>query len=585
MDSGEAKFFRLNYLCTENPNSIKNQNLILERTIKNESKIRKVKSNIISVSQNFSSKKYKKIDNSKSRLNKNKSSCLFSKNHSFIRTKSGNEMTFNNSYFCDKTMSSLNPSENNKSFKKFDRQTKNENDTIFNQLNFTINNIIPLGESQYQHIKGKNKTYYIKIENPCFNRNKINNKHIYLRDNGKNLKTFFCLNNNSNTFNLDNKKEKEFKKDNIYKNNLSILNTNNKKDNNINGNCEKASKFSLSKFLNDKNSIRLLIKNKRKIRNYKIKKKENLLNQNFKTEYHSINLSNNINLSKNKIKEINGGQNKENERKKLNENKNDEPFTPIKLNKSFNVSKLIKKSSDNILNQEINKKNQIIKEKEEMIITLLNKYEQSKERIKYLEKNLEEIKKENDNLYKYKSLYDDKEIELIQYKNSINKYEIENSNYISLKYNYEELLNKYNKINEIKNEEINNLKNKYNDLYIKYNNIRIQLNELDELKPLKIKYNQLISQNEQLIEFKNKYNKIKNEYEDLKIIREKYGQILKEQKNLILIENKYNDLLEEIQELREFKKEYETVIKNKKSSESNLFKSSNISFGAENGII
>ena len=220
-----------------------------------------------------------------------------------------------------------------------------------------------------------------------------------------------------------------------------------------------------------------------------------------------------------------------------------------------------------------------------MIQTLLSKYEQSKERIKYLEKNLDDIKKENDELYKYKSLYDDKEIELIQYKNNINKFEFEYNNYISLKYNYDELLNKYNKSQEIKNIEINNIKTKYNDLLTKYNNIKIQMNELDELKMIKMKYNQLLAQNQQLIEIKNKYYKTKDEYDELKIIREKYGKILKEQKNYILMENKYNDLLEEIKELREIKNENERVVNKKSSGENYLFKNSNISFGAENNII
>ena len=59
---------------------------------------------------------------------------------------------------------------------------------------------------------------------------------------------------------------------------------------------------------------------------------------------------------------------------------------------------------------------------------------------------MEDINKENDELYKYKSLLDDKEIELIQYKNNIKKFKIEYNNYITLKYNYDELLNKYNKL-------------------------------------------------------------------------------------------------------------------------------------------
>jgi len=103
---------------------------------------------------------------------------------------------------------------------------------------------------------------------------------------------------------------------------------------------------------------------------------------------------------------------------------------------------------------------------------------------------------------------------------------------------------------------------------------------LDELKMIKMKYNQVLMQNEKLNEIKNKYDKIKDEYDELKIIREKYGKILNEQKRYILIENKYNDLLEEIKDLKAIKKEYEKIV-NKKSSREKF----NISFGADNEII
>ena len=63
MNSEGKKFFRLNYICSKSPNSMTNQSLMLERTIKNENKISKIKSNIISVSQNFSLKNYNKYDN------------------------------------------------------------------------------------------------------------------------------------------------------------------------------------------------------------------------------------------------------------------------------------------------------------------------------------------------------------------------------------------------------------------------------------------------------------------------------------------------------------------------------------------
>ena len=534
MNSEGKKFFRLNYLCAKSPNSEQNQNLILERTIKNENKISKIKSNIISVSQNFSSQKnYYKFDNSKNQLNKNKSFLSKKIHNEFSRTKSGNEKTFNNSYFYDKSILSSNYTENNSyiSNKKINNHKTLQNDN-FSQLNFTINNFIPVADSQYQAIKNKNKTFYIKIENPYYYRNNINNRK------------------------------------NIYKNNLSINNANNKSINLNNTLTKKEKKLAtldFSKFLNDKNNIRLLVKNKRKLKNYIIKKKEILSNKSNKTDFNNKEINEDKNIEKIKLK-------------------NNETITPIKRNKTFNSQKFIGKKGFS-LKEEINKKNQIIKEKEEMIQTLLSKYEQSKERIKYLENNLDDIKKENDDLYKYKSLYDDKEIELIQYKNNINKFEFDYNNYISLKYNYGELLNKYNKSQEIKNIEINNIKTKYNDLLTKYNNIMMQMNELDELKMIKIKCEQLLAQNQQLSEIRNKYYKIKDEYDELKIIREKYGKILKEQKNYILMENKYNDLLEEIKELREIKNENERVVNKKSSGENYLFKNSNISFGAENNII
>ena len=67
-----------------------------------------------------------------------------------------------------------------------------------------------------------------------------------------------------------------------------------------------------------------------------------------------------------------------------------------------------------------------------------------------MEKDIKEIKKENDRLYKYKSLYEDKEIELIQFKNNINKSMNESYRYDSLKIEYEELLDNYNKIKDFK---------------------------------------------------------------------------------------------------------------------------------------
>ena len=584
MDYNGSKFFRLSYLCPNTPNSIQNPSKsTIEKTIQNEHRIRNIRSNIISVSQY-----YKKINNSKNQLSKILSPNVSNKNPNLTRTKSGYENSFNTTYnplFIERTSTTpYQQIKNNSNQKIYEHKKFNEESSDnFNQLNFTINNYIPIVDRQFKNIKDKNQTFFIKIDHPNNSRNKVyrslNLKQTPIKGKEKS-KTFFDevkLNNNI--------KETEFKENNINKDNSSFLNISNNDINN-----KTFSKLDLSKFLNDKNSIRLLIKNKGKIRNYKVKREQYILYNNNPTEYNSKIHSNIpfINKNKNMTKD-----NKflEKAKIKINNNirklkrSNTDLYTPIKQNKSYNYSKLVDKKNNEILKEENNKKNKIIKEKEQMIQTLLKKYEQSKERIKYLEKNLENIKKENDDLYKYKSLYDDKEIELIQIKNDMNKYEIENNNYKTLKYNYDELINKYNKFQELKETEINNLKIEYNNLYIKYTNIKSQLNDFEELKAIKIKYNQLLNQNEKLIDIQNKYNKIKNENDELKIIREKYGKLLQEQKNLILIENKYNDLLEENKELKEIKNESEKILNNKKSSEVNLPKINNISFGGENPII
>ena len=328
MDYKGAKFFRLNYLCSNTPNSFQNQKkLTIEKTIHNDNKIRRIKSNIISVSQNFSTQNYKKIDNSKNLLNKNISPNISNDNkQKLIRTKSNYEKTFNDiysSYFIERTPLTKLLQENNSSNKKIykKRNYNNDNDN-FKQLNFTINNFIPVVDSQYLNQENKNKSYCIEIDNPYNSRNKNDNKNLKIKEKTKNIKSILCINNNFKDYKYDNNKENEFKQDNKYKNNLSILNISNINDTNIND--KKSSKFDLSKFLNDKNSIRLLIKNKRKLRNFKIKNNQKLLNN--KTEFHSINLSNNSYLNKLKNKENNKNKNiekikKENFLYKLKRNK------------------------------------------------------------------------------------------------------------------------------------------------------------------------------------------------------------------------------------------------------------------------
>ena len=95
MDFKSKNFFKLNYLCSNIADSIQNQkNLTIEKTISNDNnKISKIKSNIISVSQNFIPQNYKKIN--KNLLNKKISQ---NNNQKLFRTKSVYEKTFNDLY-------------------------------------------------------------------------------------------------------------------------------------------------------------------------------------------------------------------------------------------------------------------------------------------------------------------------------------------------------------------------------------------------------------------------------------------------------------------------------------------------------
>ena len=265
-----------------------------------------------------------------------------------------------------------------------------------------------------------------------------------------------------------------------------------------------------------------------------------------------------------------------------------------KLNESLEKLKKENESYE----KEITEKNKIIDEKENLIQNLKKSVEDYKIKVDSMEKDMEEIKKENDRLYQYKSLYEDKEIELIQFKNNINKSMNENNRYDSLKIEYDELMDNYNKIKDFKDkyyslmkdyEKLKGIKKSYNDLNLKYNNIKEKSVDIDKFREIENKYNELSEQNINLNSIKNKYEKMKVEFEELKEIREKYGKILKEQKNLLLIENKYNDLIEEVKELRDIKYEYEKMMEckdseNKDTNDNNEFKIQNISFG-ENGNI
>ena len=230
------------------------------------------------------------------------------------------------------------------------------------------------------------------------------------------------------------------------------------------------------------------------------------------------------------------------------------------------------KEKDNIINNLQNNINNIYKKNEDELKSKLRYItEQNKNLVSKLEnigEEMQKLREENDDLYKFKSNYSYNEIELIELQNKLNKYENINNKYESLKNNYEELLQKSNELKEYENKykminkeynKIKNIENKYNELNNEYNNI---MNDYDNLKEIKTKYEELLLQNNKLNDIKIKYDRINPEYMKLKEIREKYHEILKEQKNLIIIENKYYDLLEQVEELKEIKIKYEELLDN-----------------------
>ena len=440
------------------------------------------------------------------------------------------------------------------------------------------------------YLSSENTSYKNKINNLNNTNSNPNNSKIYESNGGDNLDEY----ENVSSFklfdkNLKNKikkiKENKTNKSDYIKN--IILSINNKElDSKIEENkysneeLQNEHKFLKSQTTKYEKNLNL---NKKDI----IKLKNEIMNITNENDTLKVPLKSLINIKlTNKIK----NKNKNSPLIKVCHNNNNKNIIITQIKKDYEDK--IKKQKE-LNEKELEKKNKLIEEKNNIILELKLNIQDKDNKIKLIEKNLEELKKENDNLYKYKSLYDDKVIELIQYKNNINKYKNISNKYNSIKVEYDELLNNYNKIKEYKDKytsilkEINKLKNiekNYNDLCDKYNNIKEQSKDIDELKEIKNKYNELLKQNNKLNDIKNKYDKIKNEFFELKEIREKYGKILKEQKNFILIENKYNDLLEEVKELREIKCEYEKMVENKESSESNIFKFQNFSFG-ENGNI
>ena len=381
-------------------------------------------------------------------------------------------------------------------------------------------------------------------------------------------------------------------KDNELKNNLFNSTTiNHEKDSKL-----EECKSTNDELKNDNNILKSqLSKYENNINSYKKdinKLKNDILKLTNENDTLKIVLKNSINIKlPNKISKENINSSSKPNNKYININQMKKDFEEKNQKLYQNIDELKEKVEN--YEKEICDKNAIINEKEDIIKNLSKNDEENKSKINMLKKGLEEIKKENDRLYKYKSLYDDKEIELIQFKNNISKYKNENNRYQSLKLEYDELLNNYNKIKEFKDkyfsvmkecEKLKLIEKNYNDLSIKYNNIKEESEDLEELREIKKKYDDLLKEYNKLNEIKVKYDKIKIEFDELKDYREKYTKILKEQKNLLLIENKYNDLIEEVKELREIKEEYEKRMENKESNENISFKMHNISFG-ENGNI
>ena len=524
-------------------------------------------------------------------------SCLIDNNslksdfNKIIKNKKGIKLIIN-------TLRKENNSQNKIKIKNFNKN----NDKIIktNTHNLSI-------EQKGKHISRKN------------NLSDMNNSKIFKSNGGdifdeERFNTFQLEEKNKSIIKNDSNINLNIKKTNIYKHKLSMVRNKElelqleeyKSSNNELKNDNNILKTQLSQY---ENNIKINKKDINKLRNEIIK----LTNEN---DTLKIVLKNNPNLknvsnAKNKqsppsiqIKSNNANTNPNvnttnttsntNSNNTINNIKNKYMYI-IKSKKELEEKNNILMKKNELYEKDIKDKIRIINEKKEIISSLEKQIEENKNRINFLEKNIEQIKTENDNLYKYKSLYDDKEIELIQLKNNVNKYKIDNNRYDSLKIEYDELLISYNKIKDIKDkysslikdfERLKNIEDKYNDLIIKYNNLKEQNEEIKELKDIKNQYYELLKQNNKLNDIKNKYDKMKTEFDELKEIREKYGQILKEQKNLLIIENKYNDLIEEIKELREIKDEYEKITQNKQKFEiNNIFEAQNISFGNENSII
>jgi len=213
------------------------------------------------------------------------------------------------------------------------------------------------------------------------------------------------------------------------------------------------------------------------------------------------------------------------------------------------------KKSEEELKNKLDKANEIIIEKDNQIKTI--------------QKNMQNMKNENYSLHKFKSDYNDKEIELIEVKNELRKLENLNNKYDTLKFNYDELIKQNNELKKFENQnkillcEFDKLKeseNKYKELNEQYKEI---MKENDELKQAQKKEDELNERIKNYNELKMKYDKINEENIKLKEIRGKYHNLLKEQNDLLIIQNRYNDLIGEVQDLKEYKIKYESLLYNK----------------------
>ena len=460
----------------------------------------------------------------------------------------GNQYKNDNKEINNQTFNSIYDSMKFKIQKRKFNNSKNFNSNNLNNLNnINCNNSINLNDC--------NKLLFIKNEN-----NKTKETNFGIEKSFKNLKKSSNNKNNNikyngaeiNNINYNNSCEIKVLKDttiNLKKENEK-LNLTNDEYQQIQRNNDLAyiiPKRTLSQHKESKNSIEII----------NLLKKELEKMQTYQSKYKLLSKENSELQQKfNALYSINENIRKKNE---------------IYLNSIEEQQKKIKEK-DNIINNLQNNINIINKKTEEEIRSKLRyTSEQNKNlvsKLENIEEEMQKLREENDDLYKFKSNYSYNEIELIELQNKLNKYENINNKYESLKNNYEELLQKSNELKEYENKykminkeynKIKNIENKYNELNNEYNNI---MNDYDNLKEIKTKYEELLLQNNKLNDIKIKYDRINPEYMKLKEIREKYHVILKEQKNLIIIENKYYDLLEQVEELKEIKIKYEELLDN-----------------------